>query len=108
MIKKRVITSMEKLSPDMLKRLFEQYPDGWSQHLKRITKPSGDFFHAVSLETEEITYMVKVPVKVDSKSELEKEEEKLENVDSYSGEDSREGQSGESSYNEPSENPFDD
>jgi hypothetical protein len=108
MIKKRVITSLEKLSPEMLNRLFEQYPDGWSQYLKRITKPSGDFFHAVSLETEEITYMVKVPVKVDSKSELQKEEEKLENAGGLSGGESDEVQSGESNYKEPSENPFDD
>jgi hypothetical protein len=109
MLKRRVITSLEKLSPETLQRLFQQYPDGWSQHVKRITKPSGDFFHAVALETDEIAYLVKVPVKVDSRSELEKEEEKLEHAGDFSdNEDSGKGDPDGSSYNEPSENPYDD
>jgi hypothetical protein len=31
----------------------------------RIDKPNGDFFYAVILETEEISYLVKIDVKID-------------------------------------------
>jgi len=106
MTKQRVITSLEKLTPELTKKLLEQHPAGWSQNLQRITKPSGDFFHAVTLETDEIIYMVKVPVKVDSKKDLKKEEEKMEQSDDIDSESSSKPDN--SSFQEPSENPFDE
>ena len=104
MTKKRAITSLEKLAPEMLRKLYELYPGGWSDHIRRVNKPNGEFFHGITLETEDTVYLVKVPVKVDSKSDLEKEDRKL---DSEDDEDSGENQKRES-YEEPSENPFDD
>lgn len=75
MTKKRVVTSFEKLSPDVFKAIVAKYPDGWTNHVMRINKPNGEFFHAITIDTEDTSYLIKVNVKVDSKSDLEKEEE---------------------------------
>lgn len=103
MTKRRVITSIEKLDPGMLRKLYELYPGGWSNHTKRVNKPNGEFFHGVTLETEDCVYLVKVPVKVDSKSDLEKEEQHTE-----SGHDDMERDQDDKEYDEPSENPDED
>lgn len=104
MTKRRAITSLEKLAPEMLKKLYELYPGGWSDHIKRINKPNGDFFHGIPLETDDTVYLVKVPVKVDSKSDLEKEERKLDGDDEEESNESQDNQN----YVEPSENPDED
>ncbi|MBR6813814.1 MAG: hypothetical protein IKM50_04645, partial [Tidjanibacter sp.] len=50
------------------------YPYGYTDHMIRIDKPSGDFFYAVPFETDEISYLVKIDVKIDG--QIEEEEEK--------------------------------
>lgn len=69
--KKRVITSYLNLAPELLKAFQESYPHGYTDALIRIDKPTGDFFYAVPFETEEISYLVKVDVKIDTKAEEE-------------------------------------
>ena len=78
MIKKRIVTSFDKLTPDIIEAIYKKYPDGWANHVMRVNKPNGEFFHAITIDTAEISYLVKVNVKVDTKSDLEKEEEKVE------------------------------
>lgn len=41
------------------------YPLGYSDVMMRIDKPNGDFFYAVPFETEEVSYLVKIDVKID-------------------------------------------
>ena len=41
------------------------YPLGYTDFMMRIDKPNGDFFFAVPFETEEISYLVKIDVKID-------------------------------------------
>lgn len=106
MTKRRAITSIEKLAPEMRRKLHELYPDGWSNHLRRINKPNGEFFHGVTLETEDAVYLVKIPVKVDSKSDLEKEAQKMEKVHSSDNGDDETVDKG--NFVEPSENPDED
>lgn len=65
MEKKRIITSFEKLSPELQVQLQEAYPDGYVDSVKKYDKPNGDYFYAISLSTEEANYLVKVPVKID-------------------------------------------
>lgn len=84
MTKRKIVTSMEKISQELRDRIYEVFPDGWSNHVKRITKPTGDFFYAITVDTEDATYLIKVPVKVDSKSDLEKEEERQSFGDDHS------------------------
>ena len=42
-----------------------EYPAGYSDVMMRIDKPNGDFFYAVPFETEEVSYLVKIDVKID-------------------------------------------
>jgi hypothetical protein len=76
MEKKRIVTSMDKITPEIRKLISETYPYGWKNNVIRINKPNGEFFHAFPLDTPEIAYLIKVQVKVDSKTDLEKEEQK--------------------------------
>lgn len=67
--KKRVIVSYVNLSPELLQAFKTTYPHSYNEALIRIDKPGGDFFYVVPLETEEISYLVKVDVKIDTKPE---------------------------------------
>ncbi len=71
--KRRLVTSFQKLSSDIQTAVQEQYPLGYTDAMMRIDKPNGDFFYAVPFETEEITYLVKIDVKIDDSEKLEKE-----------------------------------
>ena len=37
--------------------------------MMRVDKPNGDFFYAVPFETDEISYLVKIDVKIDDMSD---------------------------------------
>ena len=63
--KKRVVISYKNLSEELQAQLKAQYPTGYTDSMMRIDKPNGDFFYAVILETEEISYLVKIDVKID-------------------------------------------
>ncbi|MFI3330213.1 MAG: hypothetical protein R3Y38_00235 [Rikenellaceae bacterium] len=73
-MKKRIVTSYNSLTPELQEELKKLYPIGFSEAMQRIDKPSGDFFYAVRLETEDISYLVKIDVKIDDS--LEEEEDK--------------------------------
>ena len=72
--KKRIVTSIHNLPPELQEALKQKYPYGYSDRMIRIEKGPGDFFCAVVLETEDINYLIKVDVKVDGK--IEEEEDK--------------------------------
>lgn len=71
--KKRLVTSFQKLTPEMQEEVKAKYPLGFSDAMMRIDKPNGDFFYAVSYETEEIVYLVKIDVKIDDSDKMEKD-----------------------------------
>ncbi|MBN2682702.1 MAG: hypothetical protein JXR58_09360 [Bacteroidales bacterium] len=64
MTKKRLIVSYKNLSPEVLKALKAKYPDGFTDHLIKINKNETEFFYAVSVETDDAIYLVKVDVEV--------------------------------------------
>jgi hypothetical protein len=72
MEKKRVIKSMENISAEVMEMVKKKYPDGWANHVIRVNKGNNEFFHAITVDTEDTSYMVKVNVKVDSIEDLEK------------------------------------
>jgi hypothetical protein len=72
MEKKRIIKSMENIGDDVLQMIKKKYPDGWSNHVIRVNKGNNEFFHAITIDTDDTSYMIKVNVKVDSIEELEK------------------------------------
>ena len=69
--KKRVVVSYKNLSPELQEEIKKQYPNGYTDSMLRVDKGPGDFFYAIMLETEEVSYLVKVDVKVDDQVEDE-------------------------------------
>lgn len=72
--KKRVVVSYKNLSPELQEEIKKQYPNGYTDSMLRIDKDPGDFFYAIMLETDDVSYLVKVDVKVDD--QLDEEEDK--------------------------------
>ncbi len=75
MTKLKKITSIEKLPIDALEALQKKYPEGWEGKTIKISTGNGAFFHAVSLEFKDVSYLVKVPVEIDSFHYWDKEED---------------------------------
>ena len=69
--KKRVVVSYKNLSPELQEEIKKQYPNGYTDSTLRVDKGPGNFFYAIMLETEEVSYLVKVDVKVDDQVEDE-------------------------------------
>ncbi len=63
--KKRLVVSFNNLPAELQEQLRTEYPAGYSDVMMRIDKPNGDFFYAVPFETEEVSYLVKIDVKID-------------------------------------------
>jgi len=64
--KKRVVISYKNCSPEVLQAIREKYPTGYGDSVIKVDKPGGDFFHAITVDFEEISYLVKVDVKIDN------------------------------------------
>lgn len=67
--KKRLVTSFNNLTIEQQEAVKELYPHGFAEVMTRIDKPNGDFFYVVPYETEEISYLVKIDVKIDEVGE---------------------------------------
>jgi hypothetical protein len=63
--KKRLVTSFNNLPLELQEAVKAAYPLGYTDYMMRIDKPNGDFFFAVNFETEEVSYLVKIDVKID-------------------------------------------
>ncbi len=74
MIKKKVAISLNNLTPELLALFKQKYPHGYQNYVFKVEKPSGDFFYAVTLDTEDASYLVKVLVKIDTKIKDEDDE----------------------------------
>jgi hypothetical protein len=60
--KKRVIKSLDTLSEDLKELLKRQYPNGYESNITRIVSPKKEPLFVFPLETDDATYLVKVPV----------------------------------------------
>ena len=67
--KKRLVVSFNNMTPELQEEVKAAYPAGYTDYMMRIDKPNGDFFFAVPFETEEISYLVKIDVKIDEVGE---------------------------------------
>lgn len=84
--KKRVVISYKNLSEELQDAVKKKYPHGWTDSMIRIEKSPGVFFYAIMLETDQISYLIKVDVKVDS-GNAEEEEDKEYYDDEIKGAD---------------------
>ena len=73
--KKQLVASFHNLSPELQEEIKQKYPLGFTDAMIRVDKPNGDFFYAVPYDTDEISYLVKIDVKIDDLSEDEEEKE---------------------------------
>jgi hypothetical protein len=67
MDKKRLIVSMNNLPEGVIEAIHKKYPFGYTDYVLKISKGDNDFFHAITVDTEDASYLVKVNVKVDSR-----------------------------------------
>lgn len=73
--KKRLVTSFNNLTQELQEAVKALYPAGFSDAMMRVDKPNGDFFYAVPFETEEISYLVKIDVKIDEIADEEEDKD---------------------------------
>jgi len=59
--KKKVIKSLETLPEDLKELVKEQYPNGYESSITRIMNAKKEPIFVFSLETDDATYLVKVP-----------------------------------------------
>jgi len=92
--KKRLVISYKNCTAEVLQAIKDKYPFGYGDAIIKVQKPNGEFFHAITLDFEDISYLVKVDVKIDNLTEEEFEKQfgsgagdDADNVDSESKED---------------------
>ena len=73
--KKRVIISYKNCPAEVIQAIKEKYPLGYGDAIIKVQKPTGDFFHAITVDFEDISYLVKVDVKIDNLTEEEFEKQ---------------------------------
>lgn len=59
--KKKIIKKYEHLTGELVNLIKEAYPDGFEDELISIPLASGELALALPLETEEISYLIKMP-----------------------------------------------
>lgn len=63
--KKRLVVSFNNLPVELQEAVKAAHPAGFADVMMRIPKPNGEFFFAVPFETDEVSYLVKIDVKID-------------------------------------------
>ena len=61
MVKKRIIKKYEQLAPELLKLIKKAFPDGFEDALISFETPSGEIQLALPFETEDTSYLIKMP-----------------------------------------------
>lgn len=74
-LKKRHVVSHENMSEELALAFNEKYPKGFTDYFPDIikyTKPDGTPFYAVTVETDDSIFLVKIKVKTDDADSLER------------------------------------
>ena len=66
MEKKRLIVSMDNLPEGLAKAISKKYPNGYADYVIKVPKGEKGFFYAITVDTDNASYLVKVNVKIDS------------------------------------------
>ena len=92
--KKKLVVSLKNMTLELQEEVKAAYPAGFADFMMRIPKPNGEFFFAVPFETEEISYLVKIDVKIDDASHEEEDkdyyDDDLKGADELANDDSEE------------------
>ncbi len=66
--KKRLVVSYQNMNPELEEAFREKYPKGYADYMAdlfKVDKPDGSSFYAISMETRDAVYLIKMVVKVD-------------------------------------------
>ncbi|HEY8937089.1 MAG TPA: hypothetical protein VIM65_17805 [Cyclobacteriaceae bacterium] len=85
--KKKVIKSLENLSEDLRELIKEQYPNGYETSITRIMNAKKEPIFVFSLETDDATYLVKVPATKNSDGGYDVESDAPQDFDGAGGDD---------------------
>lgn len=91
MTKKKMIVDYKNVPEEVLQLLAEKYPHGYQKAIIKFKNAKGETVSAVPIETEEISYLVKVSVQlrdmVDNFEFDDFDEEEEDDIDSDYGQD---------------------
>lgn len=73
--KKKLVISMSNASKEVLDAIAIKYPEGWQNSVIKVDLGPEKFFFAITVDTLGNSYLVKVPVKIDTKIEAEIEKD---------------------------------
>jgi hypothetical protein len=96
MEKKRLVVSYKNCSEEVMEAIKKKYPTGYNDFVIKVQKPNNDFFYAITVDTADASYLVKVDVKIDNLTEEEFEKE--------FGDDGSAGVSDDSSFGREDDN----
>ena len=71
--KKKVIKSLDSLSEELRELMKKQYPTGYENSITRISNAKKEPIFVFPLETDEATYLVKIPATKNSEGEYDVE-----------------------------------
>jgi hypothetical protein len=71
--RKKLIINFANVTPDLMEAIRKKYPLGWINHTIKVPLAGGAFFFAITLDTEDASYLIKVPVKIDTKSDKDED-----------------------------------
>jgi len=71
--KKKIVVNYENLQPEVLQAIMKKYPNGYANHVIKVTLPNKNTFHAITVDTDDASYLVKVKVKLDKIDKLEED-----------------------------------
>lgn len=71
--RKKLIINYADVNPELMEAIRKKYPLGWINHTIKVPLSNGNFFFAITLDTDDTSYLIKVPVKVDTKTEKDED-----------------------------------
>jgi hypothetical protein len=89
MEKKRLIVNMDNLPEGVNEAIRKKYPNGYKDYVMKVPKRNNDFFYAITVDTANASYLVKVNVKVDAVFDDDEEDKGTDdNLDIGGGDES--------------------
>lgn len=67
MERKRLVVNYNTASSEVMEAIRKKYPLGYNNHVIKVKTQGEDFFYAITVDTDAASYLVKVPVKIDTK-----------------------------------------
>ena len=85
MAKQRIIKNFEQLEPQIRNLIQVTYPDGYEDELISFQSPKGELELALPLETDEVSYLIKMPKNNVSESDDDDDSPPEESLGNYEG-----------------------